>query len=372
MSSPAFPTNPYWNRMAIAEYEDFFGRRDELRQMYAFVLQGQSVSVVGERRIGKTSLIRALNFPDFRKWTSTPEEFRFIYIDGSYFANCDEDTFLASVVDQIAEELGFDVPSEIRRESLIKLAKQARGEGFRFSILIDEFDVIAYNSKIAGSPLFAFLRAFSQEYRIAIVLVSKDGSLEPLLRSNQIGSPFWNIYATMYVGPFARTDAEVLVRGPAADCERPFSEDVVAQIFRLAGCHPFFLQIACYHAFAGRTGSDLEHAFSSEAYPHLSYLVRQLPPKQHRELRRWIQSREVHDDRVRADLLRKGVLTQHEGEVEVFSSALPPIILSEQEPDSREARQAAVAMPNSDAPPAPAEAPRNRGISRLLNRRRDE
>lgn len=329
--SSEFNPNPYWNRMAIEDFDSFFGRQSELAELYGYILRGTSVSVVGERRIGKSSLLRALNFDEFREWSKTPESFRFVYLDGSYFTECAEESFLASLIDQIAEEIGAKLPPT-RRESLWDLGDYARSRGIQTAVLIDEFDVIALNPKISGSSLFDFLRAFSQQYRIPLVMVSKDGSLDSLLHATagSIGSPFWNIFTNViYVGTLAPDDVRELITGPSTDFGRPFSEDEITQIQRLGGYHPFYLQIACYHAFQGRRGPMLDQAFAADARPQLEYLLRQLPPREAAALVAYVWRRIRPEEQVLFSLKKKGLLIGNEPTgLKVFSSLFEELLKS--------------------------------------------
>ena len=61
------PINPYLNRTAIKDDRGFFGRRRELATIFSRIdaREPQSVSIVGERRIGKSSLLRKLNQKDY-------------------------------------------------------------------------------------------------------------------------------------------------------------------------------------------------------------------------------------------------------------------------------------------------------------------
>jgi|SRR5712692_8531477 len=55
--SAQFLPNPFTQRGAIRDPAQFFGRQAELNQIFSCIGKMQSVSVVGERRIGKSSLL---------------------------------------------------------------------------------------------------------------------------------------------------------------------------------------------------------------------------------------------------------------------------------------------------------------------------
>jgi AAA+ ATPase superfamily predicted ATPase len=66
-------TNPYRNRGPLRRRDEFFGRRRELEEIYRAVMHGHYVSLVGERRVGKTSILYALSFEEFRLEHGVPE-----------------------------------------------------------------------------------------------------------------------------------------------------------------------------------------------------------------------------------------------------------------------------------------------------------
>ena len=61
--------NPFTYGNPISEPGRFFGRRREVEQVYSRLLnaEAESSSLVGERRIGKTSLLQYLMHPDVRR-----------------------------------------------------------------------------------------------------------------------------------------------------------------------------------------------------------------------------------------------------------------------------------------------------------------
>lgn len=323
---PSQNLNPYWNRLAIDDPRAFYGRHRDREKLAQLIERGQPVSIVGQRRIGKSSLLRSLGFPDLRQWA---EGMRIITLDGSYFQGSDELGFVSFLLDQLEEELAM-TPLPVQRESLFKAAEYARRRDIRLVILIDEFDLIAYNEKISGGPLFSFLRALVQEFRIPIVLVSRDGRLEPLMQKSAVGSPFWNIFTSLPLGPLLPEEADELVREPAAESNNPFTDDQVREISTLGGLHPFFLNIACTYAFNGYQGPELKFEFLREAYPHLEYLLNQLDTNDRQALRECAVDPRSVEMRVQADLIRRGLLvSQPNGPPAIFSSAFADLLFAD-------------------------------------------
>ena len=58
--------NPFYHRGAIRRQHDFHNREAEISQILGLLRNGQSVSLIGPRRIGKSSLLMHLCRPEVR------------------------------------------------------------------------------------------------------------------------------------------------------------------------------------------------------------------------------------------------------------------------------------------------------------------
>ena len=52
--------NPFYNRQRITDAASFIGRKSEIETLYSAVVTRQCRSLVGERKMGKSSLLNAL------------------------------------------------------------------------------------------------------------------------------------------------------------------------------------------------------------------------------------------------------------------------------------------------------------------------
>src|SRR2546423_13166768 len=78
------PPNPYLNRVAIKDPAQFFGRTREVSKIFSRIgaSRPQSISVVGERRIGKSSLLHYVNNPEVRaRHLDKSDAYAFAFID---------------------------------------------------------------------------------------------------------------------------------------------------------------------------------------------------------------------------------------------------------------------------------------------------
>jgi hypothetical protein len=326
--------NPYANRAGIRRPEDFFGRARELGEIYSLILGGNFVSLVGERRVGKTSILNALAFESERTEFGIPGSFRFVLLDALYFKDATEQDFLEALLGKLAEEA--DVPNYAsRRESLPRVTRELRQqtEPKQLVILLDEVDVLVNNQKISPG-FFSYLRAWMQEFRIPSVIASREGWIEMVVESEGAGSPFWNLYNIVYVGPFDEVEARELICTPAELTGAPFGHDEVQQILKLGGHLPFFLQIACYYMFQLKAAGapvreNFERAqqqFRLEATPHFDYLFHRLGESEQKAVKLLSLEKIVPNGRVLSDLLRKGLLIQDSEGTRLFSVVFEDIV----------------------------------------------
>jgi len=228
--------NPYFHRGPIRESKFFFGRTAETQEVLSCVSRKQSVSVVGPRRIGKTSLLFHLAGPKVKTAHGLGDEYAFVYVD------C-----------------------------------QALSGGFMF----DEFEEIAGNRQL-GRGFFNGLRGLGQTDKVVYVTASGETLFDLAFHDETVlSSPFFNIFYPVWLGFMKSEEARALVDDSAvmADFEG-FDEDDHAFLQRVAGPHPFYLQVACYHLFEEKVngpGSDtldyelVKRQFAREIRYHFQY-----------------------------------------------------------------------------------------------------
>jgi AAA+ ATPase superfamily predicted ATPase len=322
--------NPYTNRTGIRNQDDFFGRAKELRSIYTRIRGEQSLYLVGERRIGKSSILNALEFPVERQRFEISDDVVFAQLDMQFIAGCTEDSFLEYLVAEISEKLGTS-PGEPSRRALERIGRDL-GRDRRLVLLLDEFSVLVHNPNIP-QDLLEFLRSWSARFRISIIGAFREASLQTISESKSTGSPFLNIFDKIYVGPLLAEDARDLVEMPAASVGIQFEEEEIRWVFELAGYFPLFLQMACYHLlelkYSGIHGAEgrtrLERDFLYEVRPHFDYLFDALPDQEKNAMALVAEGGATTEDLER-ELVKKGLLVQKDGKTRIFSQVLPIVL----------------------------------------------
>src|SRR6266478_963238 len=141
------PRNPYLNRVAIRDPAQFFGRAREVSKIFSRIgaSRPQSISVVGERRIGKSSLLHYINNPQVRaRHFDQPESYAFVFIDLQQKRRLTLTEFFKELFAQLSKETGDKSLAKLQPsfDSLRAVLDNFRRDERKLVVLFDEFDAI--------------------------------------------------------------------------------------------------------------------------------------------------------------------------------------------------------------------------------------
>jgi len=235
-------SNPFYYGGRV-EPDQFVGRQNELRRIFtalevAHTGQMQSVSVVGPRRIGKSSLLWYVT-QRYHKYLQNATKYRFVYIDLQN-AQCHT---LAGLLSEIATKLG--VRGRIGHQPLIAFQNAItalRRDGFLPVICLDEFEELVERQTAFPVDVYDSWRSLMNQHALAFITASK-APLSELAKAAKYTSPFFNVFTSLRLGELTDSEARQLIaRG--AHCDHPFSPRKQENLLRLAGKHPYKLQLA--------------------------------------------------------------------------------------------------------------------------------
>jgi hypothetical protein len=289
--------NPYFNMAMIRDVEMFFGRNNLLRRFYAALANRQSVSILGRRRIGKSSLLWCASLPEMQtRFSCDLSRHIFVFLDlHDYLDRGSEDFFhqvSRAIVEQGSRVAGLTLQAEGKGTEVFSgVLKQVIKSGFFPVLLLDSFDKVTQNEHFSPE-FFGFLRAQASRGYVSYVTASMKPLYEVCHQGIE-GSPFFNIFSTYRLGPLAPDEAYELISSPAQRAGVPFTEAEIALVRRLAGRHPFFIQRVCSFLFEEKTLSESgeveEQLVADEAYrdlfPHFRDSWEQLTEKEQEQLR---------------------------------------------------------------------------------------
>ncbi len=326
--------NPFFHRGPIRDHRYFFGRGEEIRRTLQMLRNGQCISIVGPRRIGKTSLLFHLCDLEVQQRHSLGKEYLFVYIDCQGLGDLDKSLFYQWLWQEVKRELAKrgkvgnwveDIYSfRDFRETMITLYN----EGYKPVFFFDEFEIIARNANL-DQDLFSDLRSLAPD--VIYTTVSAD-SLFDLTYANKsvLSSPFFNIFVEIPLSFLKPKEAEEMVLGllEITGADNLFTQEDLTFVFEIGGYYPFFLQLACYYLFEQKierqdlTPADYDgtrQRYSADAERHFMYLWKNLSDKDQEALRLASQGRSTqYDEEQEKNLGKKGLLYNNS----VFSSVV--------------------------------------------------
>ncbi len=287
--------NPFTFGNPITNAARFVGRAHQIEQVYSRLrnVEFESSSIVGERRMGKTSLLYHLADTQVsRAHGLDPERYHFVYVD---LALVDAMTTparlwqyllgrlktLAPAIEIDAQEIALD------NFALAEFFDRLDAQGQYVVLLLDEFENVTRNANF-GPDFFYGLRSLAIHHKLALITSSRRELIE-LTHSDEIrSSPFFNIFANINVRLFNAEQTRQLIANALEDDTICFDENEIAALLELAGPHPFFLQAAShflYEAYAQNLNEPAranfwQREFRKQAAPHLAEYWRQSDDKE--------------------------------------------------------------------------------------------
>ena len=287
--SASVPSNPFTFGNPIKEPGRFYGRKAEIRQIINRLLSSahESTSIVGERRIGKTSLLSYLSNPSVAVGLGLePDKFCMVYVDFQGLTDITPQRFWQRVLGKMAHS----VCDKSMQTACMKLSQQAEFDLFDLEdlfesisnqnlttvLLMDEFEYVTQNPNFKGD-FFGGLRSLAIHHRVALVPATRRELVELCYSEEIKGSPFFNIFVNVVLRPFTRQEVDSLLIGYTGDGLSSAEKDFV---WNLGGGYPQFLQTAGYYLLEGKSqglaGEELTENVSGNFYQqadsHYSYM----------------------------------------------------------------------------------------------------
>ena len=321
--------NPYQTSLPIATPEDFFGRMTELQLAYEMLISGESVNIVGPRRIGKSSLLKVLPIPEMQQKLIGEKLFQENIVAISMnLQDATQQTpfqFLSAIAEQMPlgdENITTEILAYADFKNLLNILK---AKNFRLLLLIDEFDEVTHNSQF-DLTFFNTLRAYQQQYSLMYVAASVK-SVKEIADRVENASPFFNIFRYVPLSLLTEDAANDLI------CKDAALAQFAGFVKLIAGYHPLFITQLCFYLFHFQhvepLPSDKEmlqtvlYRFLKEAIVHFEYYWEHLSTDE-RGLLKKLAGKKQPDESERADVMeleQKALILRENGHVRIFSSA---------------------------------------------------
>jgi hypothetical protein len=285
--------------------EQFFGRKRELDLLWSrqvTALQPQCCSVVGETRIGKSSLkeqflrrvqsehqkdicvVKLSVNSDFQVGTT-------VDFYKQLFGRLVDETEVLGGVDRqaLVRASGPDANWQQMFRNCQRFLRSVKSAGTRLLVVMDEFDYMDRHFEFDPQGWNVLRELADSPDANLIYLMLSRRPLSDIEIDLRISSNFANIFGEpIRLGGFSQEEARNLIIEPARRQGNEWPETVVPLLIDLTGGHPYLLQLVCFHLYeqlcqgeplADLTRDILEARFTQPFYSFFNMLRGRLSRK---------------------------------------------------------------------------------------------
>lgn len=242
--------NPYVTS-PVQDARKLYGRSEQLEVLQGMLLQGESVFVTGQKRVGKSSLVTVA----CRKIAS--ERVQAAVVPLGYLAAGDAQAFIRSLVSRISslvnslrpdiEKVEFD-PRDPESTSMIAgqwlgKAGESIGNDCRVVLAIDDFDEITNDllNDRDGAVLFTFIRAAVNERWLSLVFIGSE-VLPEIIHKH---AAKLNTFKRIDVGRIDSLEAMANLITEPSIARLDWSDDSVLELTNSVSGNPYFAVMVC-------------------------------------------------------------------------------------------------------------------------------
>jgi hypothetical protein len=228
----------------------FLGRRALVSKIYARIGAGrpQSVSIVGDTKIGKSSLLSYLAHEKIKQEMLTyPDDYIFLYIPCRTDNQMTLGTFTGTIYRMTLKytEKSDDSSIQLEYNYFKRMVEHLHKQNKKIILFLDDFNLITLNPAF---PLefFSFLRSLANNYNLAYITTSYE-DLQKLCISKDIEeSPFFNIFTNMSLRGLDTNEIDSFFQNSDSEENNSIQENK-DYLIDLVGTGPYPLQMACHY-----------------------------------------------------------------------------------------------------------------------------
>ena len=236
------PDSPFVLGKPIKEPAHFFGRDSELRALFESVRNMQPVAMVGEHRCGNTSLLYQMQNPSIQeRYLSDADRagLLFTFANAQLAAEGPESFFrrIARALKRVDDDADMDFDGDVDQFWLEDYLENLADRHKRLVLLLDEFEVLS----TFQTSFWEWFRGLITEYDMSIVVATRV-ELGEFRDEWGTGSPFFNMFRSIYISAFSPAEVEAFVTA-AGQASGVNFDPVRAAINDLSGGFPYYLQV---------------------------------------------------------------------------------------------------------------------------------
>ena len=257
-------SNPYVTGNSVGDSDAFCGRQDILNAVHQ-ILQSpldQAIILYGQRRIGKTSVLRRLEM------TLSNDNYLPIFFDLEGKVNLSVEKILQDLANEISRKLEEDEPKIVKCDDFLNwlekriIPQQLTTNNRRLVLLLDECDMLK------DGQFFHYLQSSEKKFASLIKLVF--ALARPVNRLPQSQSNwFRKVTGVQAISLLNKENTQEIISLSEKNKTLQWSNDARDKIWQLTNGHPFIIQNLCskvWHHIRGSRKSD----FRGETLPPMA------------------------------------------------------------------------------------------------------
>tara|TARA_Y100000310_G_scaffold268793_1_gene281578 strand:+ start:10876 stop:12576 length:1701 start_codon:yes stop_codon:yes gene_type:complete len=257
-------------RVPIDNPKEFYGRKEQFEVVYRELLKlsgASSIEIIGERRIGKTSLLKMISKPKFLKLNGLYySNFIFILFDMQGSEMLTPKEFRCQMISLIKDDLEsrnqekydktikfidkIEKSTEIRQFDFERICKELKKLNIKLVILFDEFDSLEKHSELNVDFFDALRRIQTANYVLYITASTK--RINQFVPTQIATSSFFSYFDRVYIGLLEKDEAKDLVISESKKIKVELENEELEFILNYAGTHPVLLKIVTYYFIKNR------------------------------------------------------------------------------------------------------------------------
>lgn len=231
----------------------FWGRDTLVEEILELVGSGQSCAIVGDRGLGKSSLLGYLADPEtLLQHDLDPDGCLPLPLDFIQLHDIEPKDLWAEILSNLGHKVDSPTFADVRRVL-------QEMEGRRIVFLCDEMQLAVENPRLDGA-VFGALRSLVANGCVFVIasrmsLLELEQYRDEETRQKVLTSPFFNLFIELRLPLLERREIGEMIAGILDETEIRFVADDVRFIERVAGYHPYLIQLtatALYDAYTGR------------------------------------------------------------------------------------------------------------------------
>jgi hypothetical protein len=340
--------NPFAQTGTIRDPQFFYGRKREVRQLFDFALKLQPCAIIGDGKIGKSSLLEYIRHPATRQAEGCDlDKDMFCLFDFQQHPQITKPKFWQLILEEISSQV-TDVQVQqvitsvvdegsFANDRIDRLMRAFRRQEIRLFILLDEFECIKESPELFEPSFLAMLRSLSNRFDLVYILASESELYQ--LIPDSFGSPFPNVFAQIYLGMLESDETHDLIGQAKHPLDLSLQSDE-SFIMHVTGGHPYLTQVLCYRLFdlkaqkpeivardyetvLAESLKDATPFFEKNLWPTFTDVEQQLLINV-----AWGQEVDSHTYRIEVDRLenRRQYLNRQNGQLRIFSEMFQKFI----------------------------------------------